>query len=120
MTSYRRRTPLPSTLLASESGGAYDPDGPGRDPDDPGPAQASPLGRLAERLQVLERAKLDVLDAVRDVAAWAGTANTTGYTRSEYVTWSGGCRVGRRGSSTCSSPASPLVPSPRRCWTAAS
>ena len=34
---------------------------------------------------MLERAKLDVLDAVRDVAAWAGTANTTGYTRSEYV-----------------------------------
>ena len=104
MTSYRRPTPSTHLSCAGESGGAYDhgspdPDrddpgpaeasplsgGPDRDPDDPGPAQASPLPRLVERIEALEQAKRDLLATYRDVAAWGGTANTTGYTRTEYV-----------------------------------
>jgi hypothetical protein len=85
MTSYRRSTSLPHLSCAGESGGAYDPGDPGFDPDDPGPADGSPLPGLADALDELEHAKRRVLHRMRDVAAWGGTANTTGYTQSEWL-----------------------------------
>ena len=85
MTSYRRSAPSTHLSCAGESSGAYDHCGPDRDPDDPGPAQASPLPGLVDALDDLEASKRRVLAQMRDVAAWGGTATTTGYTRSEYV-----------------------------------
>ena len=71
MTSYRHPADDDRRLdLAGESGGAY---------------EHNPLARMASVLDEFEDIKRRVLDTYRDVVAWGGTAQTTGYTQSEWL-----------------------------------
>ena len=47
--------------------------------------EINPLEELADRIHELEQAKRRVLASFEDVVAWGGTANTTGYTRGEWM-----------------------------------
>ena len=70
MTSYRRFEPRRPDR-AGEGSGVY---------------EINPLEELADRIHELEQAKRRVLASFEDVVAWGGTANTTGYTRGEWMT----------------------------------
>ena len=69
MTSYRRFEPRRPDR-ACEGSGVY---------------EINPLQELADRIHELEQAKRRVLASFEDVVAWGGTANTTGYTRGEWM-----------------------------------
>ena len=69
MTSHRRFEPRRPDR-AGEGSGVY---------------EINPLEELADRIHELEQAKRRVLASFEDVVAWGGTANTTGYTRGEWM-----------------------------------
>ncbi len=69
MTSYRHSDDR-GPRRAGESGGAY---------------EGNPLGRLADLLDEFEENKRRILDAFRDMTAWGGTAQATGYTQGEWL-----------------------------------